>query len=430
MPAATVTIRELKNKDTGIDLSVPTYKEIKGLLGSSYEYHVMVVSNLSYFKTAKHKESDNVQFMIPKKFPDFEELYTKMNAKYCGTAFPPLPKKVLLMNDTVAKERRSGLEYIMKFLAMTPKLCTCPLLLQFLGVSPMKAGRMKNMEVADKIVAEQDKPHVTEEQDKLGTEKEEPELTENLFDEDDDQDDDDSDMFSGVPSSREEDNEVDTKIFEDQELGGGINDGEGDDLFLTDAKLENTQATDRLETGEDNSDLFQIDDDLERIMTLDLKPKHNVDIVDDDPSQTSDKYSATTESTQPKLPERPEIKSKPNITKKPVESEAKTDIDFDEIVAKSEKVENVSQRPTPAPRKKPVNRDRPNVPKRPEISKDKPNVPKRPEIAAKPKIADKPKVIIESQSDKTEVVENINEDNILKYIQENTASEDDIDLFS
>lgn len=59
-----VNCRELKNKDTGIDLTIPTYKEIKGMLGSNYEYHVMVVSNLSYFKSAKHKKSDNVQFMV------------------------------------------------------------------------------------------------------------------------------------------------------------------------------------------------------------------------------------------------------------------------------------------------------------------------------------------------------------------------------
>ena len=56
--------RELKNKDTGIDLSIPSYREVKGMLGSSYEYQVMVVSNLQYFKTAKHKESDNVQFVV------------------------------------------------------------------------------------------------------------------------------------------------------------------------------------------------------------------------------------------------------------------------------------------------------------------------------------------------------------------------------
>ena len=42
----------------------------------------------------------------------------------------------------------------------------------------MKAGRMKNMEVSDKIVAEQDKPPETEEQDQLGTKEQEPEQTE------------------------------------------------------------------------------------------------------------------------------------------------------------------------------------------------------------------------------------------------------------
>ena len=74
-----------------------------------------------------------IAFQVYKKFADFEELYSKMNTKYSGTAFPPLPKRVLMVSEAVAKERRSGVEYIMKFLAMTPKLCTCPILLEFLG---------------------------------------------------------------------------------------------------------------------------------------------------------------------------------------------------------------------------------------------------------------------------------------------------------
>ena len=56
--------RELKNADTGIDLAVTSYKESKGMLGSTYEYQIMVVSNLQYFKKAKHKDTDNVQFTV------------------------------------------------------------------------------------------------------------------------------------------------------------------------------------------------------------------------------------------------------------------------------------------------------------------------------------------------------------------------------
>jgi hypothetical protein len=56
--------RELKNKDTGIDITIPRVTEEKGLLQSTYEYQVVVVSNLPYFKSPKHKENDVVQFMV------------------------------------------------------------------------------------------------------------------------------------------------------------------------------------------------------------------------------------------------------------------------------------------------------------------------------------------------------------------------------
>ena len=51
----------------------------------------------------------------------------------------------------------------------------------------------------------------------------------------------------------------DTKIFDEPELGGGLEEGEADDLFLTEAKVSNTQATSRNRQIEleDNSDLFE-----------------------------------------------------------------------------------------------------------------------------------------------------------------------------
>ena len=56
--------RDVKNKVTGIDLSIPSHRVIPGLLSSTIEYHVVVVTNLSVFKSAKHKETDTVQFMV------------------------------------------------------------------------------------------------------------------------------------------------------------------------------------------------------------------------------------------------------------------------------------------------------------------------------------------------------------------------------
>lgn len=62
--ALCIDFRELKNKTTGIDLAIPSYKDIPGLFSRSIEYHVVVVSHLSCFKTAQHKDSDVVQFMV------------------------------------------------------------------------------------------------------------------------------------------------------------------------------------------------------------------------------------------------------------------------------------------------------------------------------------------------------------------------------
>ena len=57
--------RELKNKATGVDILVPQYEHISGSFGGSVVYHVIVVTQLFYFKTPnKHKESDVVQFMV------------------------------------------------------------------------------------------------------------------------------------------------------------------------------------------------------------------------------------------------------------------------------------------------------------------------------------------------------------------------------
>lgn len=69
-----------------------------------------------------------------KKLSDFEDIHSKFNTKYSGTAFPNLPKKVLMMNEAIAKERRNNLDHFIRYLASTLKLCTDPILLEFLGI--------------------------------------------------------------------------------------------------------------------------------------------------------------------------------------------------------------------------------------------------------------------------------------------------------
>ncbi|RMC17178.1 hypothetical protein DUI87_05755 [Hirundo rustica rustica] len=63
-PAVLVTTRQIQNTHTGLDLSVPQYQEIRGKMMSGHvEYHIVVVTRLAAFKSAKHKPEDVVQFM-------------------------------------------------------------------------------------------------------------------------------------------------------------------------------------------------------------------------------------------------------------------------------------------------------------------------------------------------------------------------------
>ena len=70
---------------------------------------------------------------MPKQYNDFLELHRKMEEKFSGTVLPVLPKKTLIVNDAVIKERMHAVDNFLKFLASTPKLASNHLLLEFLG---------------------------------------------------------------------------------------------------------------------------------------------------------------------------------------------------------------------------------------------------------------------------------------------------------
>ena len=59
-----VVYRDVKNQESGLDLSVPSYKEVPGLFGKNVFYQVVAVSRLQCFKSPKHKDADVVQFMV------------------------------------------------------------------------------------------------------------------------------------------------------------------------------------------------------------------------------------------------------------------------------------------------------------------------------------------------------------------------------
>ncbi|KFV51655.1 HCLS1-binding protein 3, partial [Gavia stellata] len=142
--------RQIQNTHTGLDLSVPEYQEIRGKMMSGHvEYHIVVVTRLAAFKSAKHKPEDVVQFMVSKKYSEIEELYQRLAARYPQASLPLLPRKVLFVGESDICERRAMFNDIMKFIAKDEDLATSPELLEFLGTKSTSAIDFKGKNIPD-----------------------------------------------------------------------------------------------------------------------------------------------------------------------------------------------------------------------------------------------------------------------------------------
>ncbi|NWU88489.1 H1BP3 protein, partial [Upupa epops] len=142
--------RQIQNTHTGLDLSVPEYQEIRGKMMSGHvEYHIVVVTRLAAFKSAKHKPEDVVQFMVSKKYSEIEELYQRLAARYPHVSLPVLPRKVLFVGESDICERRAMFNDIMKFISKDEDLATSPELLEFLGTKSTSAIDFKGKNVPD-----------------------------------------------------------------------------------------------------------------------------------------------------------------------------------------------------------------------------------------------------------------------------------------
>ncbi|XP_022105807.1 HCLS1-binding protein 3-like isoform X2 [Acanthaster planci] len=106
------------------------------MLMSHEEYHVIVITNLPYFKTIKNKMDNNVQFMVVKRYGDFEALHKTLSERFPATIFPDLPRKVLLVKDSTPQQRRQCFDNLMRFIASNKKVCCSNPVLTFLGVKP------------------------------------------------------------------------------------------------------------------------------------------------------------------------------------------------------------------------------------------------------------------------------------------------------
>uniref|UniRef100_W5NKV3 HCLS1 binding protein 3 n=1 Tax=Lepisosteus oculatus TaxID=7918 RepID=W5NKV3_LEPOC len=337
--------RQLQNEDTGIDLCVPVYQEIRGSMMTGHvEYQIVVVSRLAAFKSIKHKPEDVVQLVVSKKYSEIDEFYQKLVAHYPKIALPAMPRKALFVGDMDIKERRVTFDELVKFISKNTTLATCPELLELAGMRCFHRGlsnvrRVKTTDVVDlksKNVPEQeeeeegfdffskeevlpaeeiprlrqnkttklckppdDDEEVEESLDPLGIIKskkiKKPASEQrikgkfSLFDEEVDPDD---DLFEPAKVSSTTNKVLSAKdsglkLFEDPDLGGAVK--AGDSLLLPTAHTAVGAETDSI-LDEETEELFRVEDDFDKLLKVSRSAK-----------------------PKPKLPPKP----KPAVAKKP-----------------------------------------------------------------------------------------------------------------
>ncbi|XP_058657773.1 HCLS1-binding protein 3 isoform X1 [Ammospiza nelsoni] len=321
-PAVLATTRPIQNTHTGLDLSVPEYQEIRGKMMSGHvEYHIVVVTRLAAFKSAKHKPEDVVQFMVSKKYSEIEELYQRLTARYPQVSLPLLPRKVLFVGESDISERRAMFNDIMKFISKDEDLATSPELLEFLGTKSSSAVDFKGKNLPD------DREKEDEENEALDFFKEEktPDLISQLLSVEDAKkgekkeggDEEEEEILdplgiirtkkakkTAAPPAKEEkpkltifEEEVDPneglfgpekdfssisprrnikeslKLFEDPDLGGVVRLG---DSLLLPAACEHSEDVLSREPEEDTEELLRVEDDFEKLLEVTSKPKPKV----------------------------------------------------------------------------------------------------------------------------------------------------------
>ncbi|XP_057876559.1 HCLS1-binding protein 3 [Melospiza georgiana] len=323
-PAVLATTRPIQNTHTGLDLSVPEYQEIRGKMMSGHvEYHIVVVTRLAAFKSAKHKPEDVVQFMVSKKYSEIEELYQRLTARYPQVSLPLLPRKVLFVGESDICERRAMFNDIMKFISKDEDLATSPELLEFLGTKSSSAVDFKGKNLPDEREKED------EENETLDFFKEEktPDLISQLLSVEDankgekkeggDEEEEEEEILdplgiirtkkakkTAAPPAKEEkpkltifEEEVDPneglfgpekdfssisprrnikeslKLFEDPDLGGVVRLG---DSLLLPAACEHSEDGLSREPEEDTEELLRVEDDFEKLLEVTSKPKPKV----------------------------------------------------------------------------------------------------------------------------------------------------------
>ncbi|NXA49214.1 H1BP3 protein, partial [Nothocercus julius] len=379
--------RRIQNTHTGLDLSVPDYQEVRGKMMSGHvEYHIVVVTRLAAFKSAKHKPEDVVQFMVSKKYSEIEELYHRLAAQYPQASLPLLPRKVLFVGESDICERRATFNDIMKSISKDEDLATSPELLEFLGTKSTGVIDFKSKNIPD------DKDKEEEENEVLDFFKEEkkPDIISQLVSvknaekghkmEEEEQEEEEEALdplgimriaadflvsyvfrtkktkkVSASPAKKEEEpkltifeEEVDSeeglfgpekdfssvgpgkkmkqnlKLFEDPDLGGVVR--LGDSLLLPGA-TESREFVLKRSPEEDTEELLRVEDDLEKLLKITSKPKPKVP-------------------PKPPLPQKPVVAPRKNMNSsqlaKPKEDKIQTmnEVDILQYIQENESIDN------------------------------------------------------------------------------------------
>lgn len=256
-----VTKREIKNLKSGIDMAVTSYEKASSLKQVKY-YHVVVITNLPFYKRPEHSEDDTVQFMVLKDYEAFEKLQKDITQMFPELKLPPLPRKFHLFTDTSdIEERQVAFDCLLKVLSKDRAMSVSIPMLQFLGFDLLadKKYFKARREYLQKLEANKER----EASQSPTTE------VDRLFGNEGDTND---DLFGTVPAKSSSSSAyVGGSIFEEGSTKPKVALLDTDDLFVT------TDTGQPAQTGdldvEDNSELLNVSESLDDVLQISNKKK-------------------------------------------------------------------------------------------------------------------------------------------------------------
>ncbi|KJE89834.1 hypothetical protein CAOG_01258 [Capsaspora owczarzaki ATCC 30864] len=139
---------------TGVEISVPSAKEIAGTMEDFFvshtEYSVIVRTTRREFKKQKHTDAEVIQFTVPRRYTEFVEFQEKMRREVRDIALPGVPQKTLFVSESDVDSRRQTFDKLMRMIAAHPTAAVSHTLLRFLGVPIRDAKELSITNVSQK----------------------------------------------------------------------------------------------------------------------------------------------------------------------------------------------------------------------------------------------------------------------------------------